>query len=186
MSWLPSNSVGNQIRELARFSRAEAARGDRRRTEPDAAGDSWLLRIVRNRILVVDADVSVPHKAQRRGNTIKLPCDKGATKTERSPENVIKRFLQRMINAADGPEYAALLRLNIKNPSSDKIQQAFFEGGLGASSERTSSKAWWVNHWQDLKSWRVIHEWAACHPTEVHSFISAFEKAVAITSHRLK
>src|SRR6185295_17254395 len=48
--------VRDQVGELARFREAESAGGDRRRTEPDAARDRRLLRIVGDRILV-DRDV---------------------------------------------------------------------------------------------------------------------------------
>lgn len=142
--------------------------------------------IFRDRILVVDADTTIPAKATERGNAIKLPCPKGAKGTDRSPENLIRNFLRAMADASEGPFYEAMLRLDIKNPSSDKIHNTFFQDGDGQTSERTGSKKWWGNHWDALTKWGVLREWAACYPDEVASFISAFEAALACTAKRLK
>ena len=57
----------------------------------DLAGEPSLLDandpIFNDRVLIVDADTSIPKKAAKRGNTAKLPCAKGASGTDRSPEN---------------------------------------------------------------------------------------------------
>ena len=142
--------------------------------------------IFNNRVLIVDADTSIPQKAAKRGNTIKLPCAKGATGTNRSPENTIKNFLQNIAEASNGPLYDALLRFSISNPSSDKLNSSFFSNDAGNSNQRDSSKGWWVAHWGKLKRWGVIREWATCHQSEVNAFVIAFENAVAHTAKRLK
>ncbi|MHB1667459.1 AAA family ATPase [Thiomonas sp.] len=165
--------------------------GIRIKLMPLGVGGSNLIKlpeydpIFKNRVLIVDADTTIPRKAAARGNTLKLPCAKGAKGTERSPENTIKIFLRNVGQASDGLLYEALLRFNISNPSSDKITTSFFSDGTGNSNQRDSSKSWWVNHWDKLKKWGVIREWAVCHKTEVDQFIGDFEAAVAKTAKRL-
>ena len=53
--------VGDQVRELFGFRGAEAARGDRGRTEPDAARDRRFLHIVRDGVLV-DGDLGAAER----------------------------------------------------------------------------------------------------------------------------
>lgn len=142
--------------------------------------------IFKDRVLIVDADTTIPRKAAERGNTIKLPCVKGAGGTDRSPENTIKKFLRSVADAPNGPLYDALLRFSVKNPSSDKVLASFFSGETSNSNQRKSSKSWWVVHWKKMQTWGVIREWAVCHKNEVDYFTSAFEEAVSKTSKRLK
>lgn len=142
--------------------------------------------IFKNRVLVVDADTAIPKKAAARGNTIKLPCTKGASGTDRSPENTIKKFLRSVAEASDGPLHDALLRFSVTNPSSDKVLDSFFPDDTGNSNQRDASKSWWVVHWKKIHAWGVIREWAVCHKTEVENFTKAFETAVSNTSKRLK
>jgi len=142
--------------------------------------------IFKDRVLIVDADTSVPKKAVARGNTIKLPCAKGAKGTDRSPENIIKKFLQEVADASEGDLYDALLRFDVPNPSSDKVLKTFLPNGDGSNGDRTSSKAWWVSHWEKLKKWGVIREWASCHRLQVSTFAEHFENAVASTVPRIK
>lgn len=142
--------------------------------------------IFKDRVLVVDADTLIPQKAAARGNTIKLPCVKGAKGTDRSPENTIKKFLQDVADASDGDLYEALLRFRVPNPSSDKVLNTFFSNDDGSSDGRTSSKNWWITHWEKLKNWGVVREWAFCHQSQVDAFTKAFENAVASTAVRLK
>lgn len=159
---------------------------------PLSVGGSQLLKLPDNdpifndRVLVVDADTSIPKKAATRGNTVKLPCHPGAGGTDRSPENAIKKFLRDVASASDGPLHDSLLRFDVSNPSSDKLLNAFFPDGSGNSSQRGSSKIWWSTHWVRLKSWGVIREWATCHQSELTAFVEAFESAVAHTSRRIK
>lgn len=142
--------------------------------------------IFNNRVLIVDADIIISRKAAERGNSLKLPCTKGASGTDRSPENTIKKFLQAVIEAPNGPLHDALLRFDIRNPSSDKVSSTFFSDGAGSSDQRSASKGWWVLHWDKLKTWGVVREWATCHKSEVDAFLAVFETAVAHTSKRLK
>ncbi len=141
--------------------------------------------IFKDRVLIVDADTSIPKKAAARGNTIKLPCAKGAKGTDRSPENTVKSFLLSVAEAPDGPLHDALLRFNVSNPTSDKVLNAYFSDDKGNSVQRESSKSWWVAHSDKLKKWNVIHEWAVCHQSEADAFAIAFEAAVASTAKRL-
>jgi len=141
--------------------------------------------IFKDRVLVVDADTSIPKKAAARGNTIKLPCAKGATGTDRSPENTIMKFLRSVAEAPDGHLHDALLRFNVSNPSSDKVLNTFFSDDAGNSAKRDSSKKWWTAHSDKLKKWKVVSEWAACHQSEMVAFAIAFETAVASTAKRL-
>ncbi|MFN6994336.1 MAG: AAA family ATPase [Aquincola tertiaricarbonis] len=140
--------------------------------------------IFRDRVLIVDADTMIPRRAAARGNIIKLPCHKGATGTERSPENVIMSFLRKMLDAPSGPFFDALRRLSVTNPTTDRVRSTFFADGAG-SSQRESSKHWWVNHWTTLERWGVIREWAHCHAEEAAAFISEFEAAAARTARRI-
>lgn len=142
--------------------------------------------IFKDRVLVVDADTSVPLKAKKRGNVVKLPCPKGATGTARSPENMVIQFLIAMATAKDGLYLEALLKLKVKNPSSDKILGVFFPDGTDVSTDRESTKKWWTKNWTKLNEWKVIEGWAECHPNEVNQFLSEFENAVKLTSTRLR
>ena len=141
--------------------------------------------LFKNRVLVVDADIKIGSKAAQRGNTLKLPCVKGTSGTERSPENTIKKFLQNVATADDGKYHDALRRFKVTNPSSDKIYATFFPDASGAGSGREQSKGWWVTHWEDLKAWGVLREWATCHEAEAASFVASFEAAVAATAKHL-
>ena len=139
-----------------------------------------------DRVLIVDADTTVPKVAAARGNTVKLPNVPGTTGVARSLENTVKQFLRDISNAEDGPLCEALLKLNTVNPSSDKINANFFQDGSGDSTERTKTKAWWTNHWPKLKRWGVIQQWAAVYQAEADTFEVAFENAVAHTAARVK
>jgi hypothetical protein len=142
--------------------------------------------IFKDRVLIVDADTKIPQDAQMRGNTLKLPCASAARGTERSPENTLKAFLHEIVNATSGPLHEALLRLDVTNPSSDKVLSAFFPDGAGTSSQRESSKSWWTSNWEKLKRWGVVREWATAHPVEMAAFKTEFESAVAKTAERLR
>ena len=79
-----------------------------------------------NRVLVVDADITITNEAAARGNAVKLPCVAGSAGTARSSENTVKKFLRDISEAGDGTLHEALLNLNITNPTSDRIQDVFF------------------------------------------------------------
>lgn len=187
---------GKQFCEALVPSAKRAALGRRHGVQikliPLGVGGSNLIKlpdndpIFKDRVLIVDADTAIPKKAAARGNTIKLPCAKGASGTDRSPENTIKKYLRGVANASEGPLRDALLRFKVSNPSSDKLLSAFFPDDAGNSNQRDSSKSWWVTHWDRLEKWGVIREWAAYHQTEVDAFSVAFEAAVASTAMRLK
>lgn len=142
--------------------------------------------IFRDRVLVVDADTSIPKKAMLRGNTLKLPCPSGASGTDRSPENIIKNFLRGMASGQDAKLKDAMERLSVTNPSTNKVQSTFLLETQNSSNERKSSKNWWIDHWDAIVQWGVIREWANCYDEEVAVFIKNFEKAVATTAQRLK
>jgi AAA domain, putative AbiEii toxin, Type IV TA system len=139
-----------------------------------------------DRVLVVDADIKITRKAKARGNTIKLPCVKRASGTDRSPENTIKAFLHKTANATDGPFHTALLNFKVTNPSSDKVFNKFLSESNSASSQRESSKGWWTSHWDALKKWGVIQQWVACYEAEADAFVADFESAIEATAKRLK
>lgn len=139
-----------------------------------------------DRVLIVDADTPVPQTAVARGNTVKLPKVPGTTGVSRSLENTIKQFLRDISNAQDGGLHAALLGLKTVNPSSDKVHVNFFQDGLGESTKRENTKAWWKKHWPQLKKWGVVQQWAAVYKAEADEFEVAFENAVANTAARVK
>lgn len=139
-----------------------------------------------DRVLIVDADTSIPQAAAARGNIVKLPNVPGSTGVARSLENTIKQFLRDISNAADGPLRKALIALNTPNPTSDKIHVNFFQDGDGESTKREKTKIWWKKHWTKLKNWGVIEQWAVVHKPEVDKFEEAFESAVAHTAGRVK
>lgn len=141
--------------------------------------------LFKQRVLVVDADTTIPRKAAARGNTLKLPCHKGATGTDRSPENVVKAFLRKVIDAPTGPWHDALRRFDVTNPTTDRVRSTFFSQPSGASAQREANKGWWEAHGKTLLRWGVIREWALCHPNETATFISAFEGAAAETARRI-
>ena len=139
-----------------------------------------------DRVLIVDADTTVPIIAATRGNTVKLPNVPGTTGVARSLENTIKKFLRDISDAQDGSLQDALLELSTVNPSSDKIDANFFQDGSGDSTKRESTKAWWKKHWPKLKKWGVIQQWAEVYKVEAEKFELAFENAVAHTAARVK
>ncbi|MET4598520.1 AAA family ATPase [Stenotrophomonas sp. 2694] len=141
--------------------------------------------IFRDRILVVDADTTIPKKSRDRGNTAKLPCPPGAQGTDRSPENMIINFLKELMDAKSGPYYNLMLKINVANPSSDKIRSKFFSDEVKLS-DRVSTKKWWITHWPTLKSWKIIDLWISHHSAQVSTFISDFEAAVIRTATRLQ
>jgi predicted ATPase len=139
-----------------------------------------------DRVLIVDADTSVPQAAAARGNIVKLPNVPGTTGVARSLENTTKQFLRDISNTADGPLRQALLNLNMPNPTSDKVHRNFFQDGDGDSTNRENTKDWWKRHWAKLKNWGVIEQWAVVYKPEVDQFEAAFAAAVARTAGRLK
>jgi hypothetical protein len=141
--------------------------------------------LFKDRVLIVDADTSIPQKAAARGNIIKLPCHRGAHGTDRSPENVMKIFLRAVMDASGGPMHEALRRFSVVNPSTDKVSNTFFADGSSTSAQREASKGWWVAHWSQLKRWGVIREWAICHAEEAAAFFKAFEEAATKTASRI-
>lgn len=141
--------------------------------------------LFKDRVLIVDADTAIPQKAAVRGNTIKLPCHRGAHGTDRSPENVIKIFLRAVMDAQNGPLHEALRRFSVANPSSDKLSNTFFSDNSSTSAQREASKGWWVAHWDQMKRWGVVREWAICHAEESAAFVKAFEDAATKTASRI-
>jgi hypothetical protein len=137
-----------------------------------------------DRVLMVDADTTIPADAAARGNAVKLPCVAGAGGTARSFENTIKQFLKDISAADGGALHAALLNLNITNSTSDRVHATFFEDSAGASTKRDSAKKWWRKNWYKLKKWKVIEGWADVYKTEVKAFESEFERALARTVSR--
>ena len=190
------DAEGAQLCEALVPSTARTALGKRYGVRlkliPLGVGGSNLIKlpekdpIFKDRVLIVDADTSIPNAAQVRGNTLKLPCARGARGTDRSPENTLKAFLREMAEASGGPLHEALLRLDVTNPSSDKVLSAFFSNGTGDSSQRESGKSWWTSNWDKLKRWGVVREWVTAHPVEMTAFAAEFESAVAKTADRLK
>lgn len=138
------------------------------------------------RVLVVDADTAIPNAAAKRGNAVKFPCEASARGTSRSPENTVRLFLRRVAEAQDGPLHLALAQFRTTNPSTDKVLRTFFEDGLGTSSDRASTKAWWTAIWPTLQRWKVIETWSSLHRPPVEQFLQEFEAACAHTAARLK
>lgn len=142
--------------------------------------------IFKDRVLIVDADTSIPAKAAKRRNTIKLPCPPGTKGTDRSPENIVKNFIRSMITADDGELREALLSLRVSNPSSDKLLESFFPDNAGQSSDRDSGKSWWGDRRVKIKRWGILEAWISLNNEAVEKFIGEFELAVASTSQRLE
>lgn len=138
-----------------------------------------------NRVLVVDADTSINKKALDRGNTIKLPCHRGAQGTERSPENVVKIFLRKVMTATQKPMIDVLKNFSITNPSTDKLRNAFFSDDAGSSDNRDSNKVWWNKHCDKIKRWGVLEQWAVVHASETSEFVEAFTEAVTKVANRI-
>lgn len=156
---------------------------------PLGVGGSNLLKLPSNdpifldRVLVVDADTPIPIKVKDQGNAVKFPCPKGASGTDRSPENIIINFLRRMVTETTGDAYDAMMELDIKNPDATKIENTFFSSPVKA--DRDSTKKWWIANRENIFSWKVIEVWAKYHPRVVHQFKEDFETAIASTAKRL-
>lgn len=142
--------------------------------------------IFKDRVLVVDADTSIPNGAVQRRNTVKLPCSPGAKGTNRSPENIVKNFIRSMITENDGEFRKALLGLRVSNPTSDKLLESFFPDNTGDANDRDSSKSWWSDRWTRISRWGILEAWISLHSAPVEDFIREFELAVAATSQRLR
>jgi hypothetical protein len=81
--------------------------------------------------------------------------------------------------------HEALRRFNVVNPSTDRVSNTFFADDSSTSAQREASKGWWVAHWEKLKRWGVIREWAICHAEEATAFVKAFEEAATKTASRI-
>ena len=97
----------------------------------------------------------------------------------------MKIFLRTVISADNGPMHEALRRFSVVNPSTDKVSNTFFPDNSSASAQREASKGWWVAHWDQMKRWGVIREWAICHAEEAAAFVKAFEEAATKTASRI-
>lgn len=156
---------------------------------PLGVGGSNLLKLPGNdpifldRVLVVDADTTIPSKIKQQGNAVKFPCPKGAAGTDRSPENIIINFLREMINETSGDAYNAMMDLDIKNPDASKIETTFFSTPV--TKDRNSTKKWWEANRENIFTWKVIEVWAKYHPRVVEQFKDDFAQAVASTAQRL-
>lgn len=142
--------------------------------------------IFRERVLIVDADTTITKATAEVGNAVKLPCAAGARGTARSPENTIRLFLRAVAEAQDGPLHAALRQFSVTNSSTDKLLSTFFGDGLGTSSDRTSTKAWWQAKWKMIHSWNVVGVWASLNEQEVDRFYQELEMACTATAARVK
>lgn len=134
------------------------------------------------RILVADADITFPKKARDRGNSLKLPCVTGASGTDRSPENTIKKFIHDMAYSDAEVFRTAMLGLNINNPSTDKLIDTFLSNENSESSERTSTKKWWATHRDSIIGWKIIEAWGDVYKKEVSLFLDSFKASVESTS----
>lgn len=142
--------------------------------------------IFRNRVLVVDADTSIPEAARKRGNTIKLPCKSGSRGVARSPENTMRSFLYAIAVADDGTQREMCRKFRLNNVTSDLILATFFSDGVGGNLARDASKTWWKDNWENLQAWGVLEVWADEHPDEVTKFIADFVTAVTNTAPRVQ
>lgn len=97
----------------------------------------------------------------------------------------MKIFLRSVISTQNWEPHEALRRFSVVNPSTDKVSNTFFPDSSSASAQREASKGWWVAHWNQLKQWGVIREWAICHAEESAAFVKAFEAAATKTASRI-
>lgn len=130
----------------------------------------------KQRLLVVDGDTTVKENNYKNGHILKLPCPKGSTGVNRSPENIIKNFIRSMIDSEDENLQNSLRNLNTKNPTTDKLENTFFADGDGESTKRESAKKWWQDHWSQIQEWKIIQEWCKLHENEINSFLVELEK----------
>ena len=160
------------------------------KTIPLGIGGSNLIQlpskdpVFKQRLLVVDGDTTVKENNYKNGHILKLPCPKGSTGTNRSPENIIKNFLKSMIDSDDSDVQSSLRNLKTKNPTTDKIENTFFADGDGESNKRESAKKWWQDHWNQIKEWNVIHEWAKTQEEEINIFLSDLENELNAFSNK--
>lgn len=140
----------------------------------------------KNRLLLVDADTKISQKAKNRGNAVKLPCPAGVAGVLRSPENLIIAFLKGLAQSKNGALYDLMLRLNVANPSGDKIAAKFFPGGFDMSTKRDVTKAWWKKNLKAMKDWGVLDLWIEHNQAIVDEFLVELEQAIKQTSTRLR
>jgi hypothetical protein len=161
------------------------------KTIPLGIGGSNLIQlpikdpVFKQRLLVVDGDTTVKDFNYKSGHILKLPCPKGSTGVNRSPENTIKNFLRSLIESDDIKLQNSLRNLNTTNPTTDKIENTFFSDGDGDSDNRVSSKKWWQDHWQEIQEWNVIQVWAKTQEEELNLFLSALEKELNLFSNEI-
>lgn len=134
------------------------------------------------RILVVDADTRIPKKAKDRGNSLKLPCLQGASGTDRSPENTIKKFIRDMAYSDSVVFRTAMLSLSINNPTTDKLIETFLSDENAENSNRESTKKWWAAHKQSIIDWKIIEAWGSVYKKEVDQFLVSLKASVETTS----
>lgn len=134
------------------------------------------------RILVVDADTRIPKKAKDRGNSLKLPCPQGASGTDRSPENTIKKFIRDMAQSDLAVFRTAMLSLSINNPTTDKLIETFLSDKNADNSNRESTKKWWAAHKQSIIDWKIIEAWGSVYKKEVEQFLISLRDSVKATS----
>ena len=89
-----------------------------------------------------------------------------------------------MIDSDDSDVQSSLRNLKTKNPTTDKIENTFFADGDGESNKRESAKKWWQDHWNQIKEWNVIHEWAKTQEEEINIFLSDLENELNAFSNK--
>ncbi|WP_159990837.1 AAA family ATPase [Pelistega ratti] len=120
--------------------------------------------LFRQRVLVVDGDASLTKN--RYNNTTRLPFPKNSSKNQRSPERLIKEFLE------DLSRNENLLQQLPKDITSDYIHEHLLSSIT--TDARESNKTWWRNNFKYLKEWGIIKLWAKHYKKEVEEFKNNF------------
>jgi predicted ATPase len=138
--------------------------------------------IFKRRVLVVDADTSLPGLLADRENMLKLPGGTGAKGRSQSPEATVRDFLK---DCAKSLSAERRQRLKPDAVTTNLVNRTFFEE-LNPTDKRESLKAWWRLNWRHIKNWGVIEAWCAENASVAADFHQEVEAVFSHVSSELR
>lgn len=105
-----------------------------------------------DRLLIVDADTTVPQDAAARGNIVKLPNVPGTTGVARSLENTVKQFLRDISNTPEGPLHNALLGSTRLTLPATRFTSTFSKMVMAIAPSVKKPKSGGRSIWQSCKT----------------------------------
>ena len=148
-----------------------------------------------NVVIVVDADASVnringknKHIAQLPGDMYTAPLlgneNLDIVNKPLAPERTLLQYVLGIVNTPD-EHAAALVRLGVKDVTTDQLREHILDGATTVLSKREQTKTWWKSKSQFIEGWGLLSEWVADRPTECLAFEQALEVAVTTVAKRV-